>query len=91
MVTFSLGYEGEEVPGEVKALEINPVMPQQVCISVFTDVAMYKMIAVSISIYQSGCSVTKLVQMLDVVISIRNNLHSRNISHDHMIIVCWEV
>ena len=31
MAMFSLGYEGEEVPGEVKALEINPVMPQQVC------------------------------------------------------------
>ena len=31
MAIFSLGYEGEEVPGEVKALEINPVMPQQVC------------------------------------------------------------
>lgn len=31
MATFSLGYEGEEVPGEVKALELNPVMPQQVC------------------------------------------------------------
>ena len=31
MATFSLGYEGEEVPGEVRALEINPVMPQQVC------------------------------------------------------------
>lgn len=31
MVIFSLGYEGEEVPGEVKALEINPVTPQQVC------------------------------------------------------------
>ena len=30
-IYFSLGYEGEEVPGEVKALEINPVMPQQVC------------------------------------------------------------
>lgn len=30
MATFSLGYEGEEVPGEVKALEINTVMPQQV-------------------------------------------------------------
>ena len=31
VATFSLGYEGEEVPGEVKALEINTVMPQQVC------------------------------------------------------------
>ena len=31
MAIFSLGYEGEEVPGEVKALEINPIMPQQVC------------------------------------------------------------
>lgn len=32
MVTFSLGYEGEEVPGEVRALEINSAMPQQVCV-----------------------------------------------------------
>ena len=31
MAIISLGYEGEEVPGEVRALEINPVMPQQVC------------------------------------------------------------
>lgn len=31
MAMFSLGYEGE-VPGEVRALVINPVMPQQVCV-----------------------------------------------------------
>lgn len=47
MATFSLGYEGEEVPGEVKALEINPAMPQQVRFSdcIFT-IAMFEMIAV---------------------------------------------
>ena len=41
MATFSLGYEGEEVPGEVKALEINPVMPQQVCNGVWIMCQLY--------------------------------------------------
>ena len=42
MVIFSLGYEGEEVPGEVKALEINPVMPQQVCYGVLNNLCIFR-------------------------------------------------